>query len=1011
MEGKIKEFDKPEELLPDWGPYSKKYMGVSKVVGEAPIQGARFDCVVHPMLANSGQPAPNVTFPSSWHVWEAAPDLSYFAYRVELEWKDRVWADVSFSRVDEHTRLVRTEYVNNTDMDQNCVLNYYLAMEYPWKRLVKVSCEKGFALKKVVDYDDMAFAVPRPWDHLMPDGLHRGEFFDPLFFQGRGFGDRTQRPSYCAEGSPQESAKAAGAPGDGQKDSDPGPACGQEKRAFGQDKGDRVSFSVTAAEEFDRLSFRYRTTGEECGVFGLTVSGAEGRVYLSRKLEFACSREPAVVSVPVALEGCGAGAVRITLVSEGKGGVEFDFAAFHSGQAPLVVRTLAPEYVPRCEASGKGFLLRYEGVGESFGFLPLTEKLRMRRIPTGTLEDGLVSRLSQADPSFDQVTETFTSAFEEKRSDEGFYQNFLVHSIFIPAGGRHVEYALVGDFGPEKGRRSKAAAQGREPGGEAPGALRPITRSQAEALYETARRKVRPLDYNGDGEGYTLSNRILQATLLTNVVYPIYRHGEWIIHHTPGKRWDSLYTWDSGFIGLGLSECEPGLAEYILDLYLSCPENEDFAFLMHGSPVPVQAYLYLELLQRSRDKGRLFSWYPRMKRYYSFLAGKSEGSVTDPFKSRLTTTFDYFYNCSGMDDLPPQVEMYRQKKQSDCAPALTTSQLIRMAKILKMTAAEQGLEEDVREYERDIALRGQALQRFAWDEESGYFGYVVHDAGKNPLGVFKTDRGENLSKGMDGVYPLVAGVCTGEQEERLLAHIFSEKEMFSRVGISAVDMSAGYYQPNGYWNGNVWFSHQWFLWKTMLDLGKGEEAFRIAATALDAWKREVDYSYYTFEMLNIATARGGWFHQFGGLSAPVNIWANAYYKPGTVNCGFDLWIHEQSYDGEKNGFVLSVTNYGDREGLLLAVLRDPRGDICATNKSLADKSDGDKSYAGLSDADKSATHKSDEDWSGADLSGRDGGGRIRAFLEGEEIPLVFRTRGAVEMRIPAGVRRGTLRVG
>ena len=94
----------------------------------------------------------------------------------------------------------------------------------------------------------------------------------------------------------------------------------------------------------------------------------------------------------------------------------------------------------------------------------------------------------------------------------------------------------------------------------------------------------------------------------------------------------------------------------------------------------------------------------------------------------------------------------------------------------------------------------------------------------------------------------------------------------SKVGISAVNMKAGYYATNGYWNGNVWFSHQWFVWKTMLDLGESDFAYKIAKTALDAWKKEVEYSYYTFEMMSITTGRGGWFHNFGGLSAPVNIW-------------------------------------------------------------------------------------------------------------------------------------------
>lgn len=934
---KPKEFTEPTELLPDWGPYSKKYMGISKVVSAAPIPGARFDCVVHPMQANANQPAPNVTYPSSWHIWEAAPDLSYFAYRVEMEWKDQVYADVSFSKVDGHTRLIRTEYVNHTDMDQNCVLNYYLSMEYPWKQYAELSCERPCVWKKMTDYDEFEFHTPRAWNHLMPDGLHRGEFFDPLFLEGRGLGERTMATLYSSA----------------------------EKKFFGQERGDYVTLSIKAAQIFDTLTFRYRTTGKEDAEFVLTVcekddSTCAEHVYAEQKLVFAAAEELAMLSVPVSFpeDFSGERALQIKLVAEGRGGIEFDFAALHDRETPVKVETLKPEFVPECRKEGNGFCLIYKDVPETFGFLPLTGQLRERQLSTGTLEDALVSRLSQADPSFDRLTETFTSAFQNKHSDDGFYQNFIVHSIFIPAGESHVEYALVGDV-PQ--------------GGEG---LKPITRQQAEEIYRKARGGIRPLSYNTDGEGYALSNRILQATLLTNVVYPIYHHGDWIKHHTPGKRWDSLYTWDSGFIGLGLLESEPRLAEYVLDLYLSQPDNQDFAFLMHGSPVPVQAYLYLELLQRSRDKARLFSWYPRLKRYYCFLAGKSEGSVTDPFKSRLTTTFDYFYNCSGMDDLPPQVEMYRQGKKADCAPALTTSQLIRMAKILRMAAAEQGLWEDVKEYEEDIALRADALQRFAWDEESGYFGYVVHDEDKNPTGVFRTAEGENLSKGMDGIYPLIAGVCTKEQEELLISHIFSEKEMFSRVGISAVDMTASYYQPNGYWNGNVWFSHQWFIWKTMLDLGRGGEAYRIARTALDAWKREVDHSYYTFEMLNIATARGGWFHQFGGLSSPINIWADAYYKPGTVTCGFDLWIQEQVYDKENDVFELTVTNYGEREEILLAVTRGGGEEVFRETADFGTK--------GCSEA--------------------------KAYLDGMRIPACYRTKGAVEVTIPAGVKAGKVTV-
>ena len=42
--------------LPLWGPYSKKYMGISKIIDSMRDVGARFDFSVHPTLWNSATP-------------------------------------------------------------------------------------------------------------------------------------------------------------------------------------------------------------------------------------------------------------------------------------------------------------------------------------------------------------------------------------------------------------------------------------------------------------------------------------------------------------------------------------------------------------------------------------------------------------------------------------------------------------------------------------------------------------------------------------------------------------------------------------------------------------------------------------------------------------------------------------------------------------------------------------------------------------------------------------------
>ena len=160
------------------------------------------------------------------------------------------------------------------------------------------------------------------------------------------------------------------------------------------------------------------------------------------------------------------------------------------------------------------------------------------------------------------------------------------------------------------------------------------------------------------------------------------------------------------------------------------------------------------------------------------------------------------------------------------------------------------------------------------------------------MGPFYHKSGTNYNRGLDGAYPLVAGICTPEQETRLLGCLRSRDRHWTPIGLSTVDMSAPYYRVDGYWNGAVWMPHQWFFWKTCLDLGQGGLAWQIARTALDLWKREVEASHNCYEHFIVATGRGAGWHHFGGLSSPVLSWYSAYYRPGRLTVGFDTWVEE-----------------------------------------------------------------------------------------------------------------------
>ncbi len=873
------------KCFPAWGPYGKKYMGISRIAEHEFANGVRFDFTVAPAIFGGDIKIPNTTLPCGCHPWHCSPDYSIFTYRYDLEWKDKVYSEVSYVKLDDESTLVRTEIVNNSELTQNCVINFFESIEYPDPSYCKLTLPEKCAYKNPLDYDSYTYAVTRPWDEENADGLKKGEFADNRFIDGFGLGDRAGKWHMPHRYLPP----------------------------FGCEKGDSVSLTVDVNDCFENavLAVRYRTSGIEYTqgkmvgvniVPGNTV--ASFIMNQSTQLDFEPSDEPVIKFFDLGkVEN---GKFKIDLEAIGTGGIEFDFFCicekedFSKISAVMTPYDFKPEIsTEKCE-SGYLTACKYKNVDGEFYLHTFNGNTRFREIETGALEDCMTARLSNSDPTFDDVLESFTGAFSRKHSDDGFFHNTIIHTIFIEPNSSHTEYAVISN-----GKTEYKSAD------------------EYEKIYNERLKELNKTALNKDGQKYELSCEILKSTALINAVYPIYKHGEYIIHHTPGKRWDCLYTWDSGFIGLGMNDYSPEFAKYSLETYITDESNPDYAFLHHGSPVPVQMYLYLEMLKRANNKDELLALYPKMRNYYEFLAGRIKGSTTAKFKSGLTTTYDYFYSTSGMDDYPAQVEMMNREIRDTAAPVISSSQLIRCAKILRMVAEKAGIKDDVKTYCDDIERVTKALDTYAWDKESGYYGYVLHDKDYNPKEIMRSESGENFNKGLDGIYPIIAGACNEEQKDAILGHLKNEKEMLSPYGISAVDMTAGYFMVNGYWNGNVWFPHQWFIWKSMLDLGETEFAYTIARLALDIWKREVDYSYYTFEMVNVVTGRGGWFHNFGGLSTPITMWANAYYKAGTLNTGFDTWVDFAEFTENNQKLNAKLSYFGkNKKNTVIAAMND-----------------------------------------------------------------------------------------
>jgi hypothetical protein len=851
--------------LPDWGPYSKKYFGISHIPDLR--SGLSFDLSIFPLLTKGQVKLPSVTEQSGVHPWEASPDLKFYSLRMETIWKDQLYCDLSFSHLTSHSRLLRLEMVNQTSAPQELVLNCLAQLCFPPVReltaqpiqLCAVELPPEGVWVHALDYADLRFSRPRPTDNLVPDGKWRGE----------------ERCHNCVGGS----------------------VIAQD---FGRDAGDAVRYRLQLKRPFSNavLIWRFRMSRGESVTF--LIDGM-----IRREITFHGSGEFTTMVTQIGQLKTGIHEVRFTA----KGGTPIALNGFSLVEAERAdqLRFVEKPWHPHPEIEhvpvSNGLILKYQDVPNYYGFSLDT-----------VLEGHNELKWRDLDAVFGNKAGPYTKEriFGSGHRDSGDPDSLFIHSFSRPFSiapdSKRLMYGMVFTGSDAEVRRSLKQFDSQS--------------VNNEPIYLSAREKAFRPATTSAGEKFMFSQQLMAAVTLTNVVYPLYTQKNYIRHYSPGRIWDCLYTWDAGFVGLGLLEIDFRCTIDALNAYTT-PSDAQSAFIHHGTPVPVQIYLYYELWNRTQSRETLEYFYPRMRQYHRFLAGRLGSSTTRRHRDHLICTWDYFYNTGGWDDYPPQSFVHQHNLTSTVAPVTNSSHTIRCAKLLRQVAATLGHTEDFEEYDRDIAELSASLQKYSWDAASGYYGYVMHDKIGEPAGILRTDDGVNFNMGLDGIYPLVAGICSPEQEERILEHLFSAKHLWTDIGITTLDQSAPYYKPDGYWNGSVWFAHQWFLWKTMLDIGRADLATRIAQTGLEIWKQVADASYDCMEHFMPQEPFGAGWHQFSSLSSPVLSWFASLYTPGRLTCGFETWVEECHFSQDNRQLrtkLKSTSNDSDRQFSILACM-------------------------------------------------------------------------------------------
>ena len=249
--------------------------------------------------------------------------MTKVTYRYELEWKDKVYVDVTYSTLDSATVLVGMNCVNNTSLPQELQLNLAGFINYPepYPNVQAIYSDK-VSFINALSYSDLQFAKPRPSYNLVYDCWFRGEVRDASFLNGNGIG-----------------------------------------KGFGKDGGDWVKYPITLKENQRNgmLTLRYRL--KENTSNALVASGL-----LNETIPLKATGKFELVQVPY---NAATNQVELKLSSAGGSEIELNglFIGPENDSKDIEIKPLekkfTPEFTKNLEAGT--LLLKYPDVDNYYG--------------------------------------------------------------------------------------------------------------------------------------------------------------------------------------------------------------------------------------------------------------------------------------------------------------------------------------------------------------------------------------------------------------------------------------------------------------------------------------------------------------------------------------------------------------------------------------------------------------------------------------------------------------------
>lgn len=147
--------------------------------------------------------------------------------------------------------------------------------------------------------------------------------------------------------------------------------------------------------------------------------------------------------------------------------------------------------------------------------------------------------------------------------------------------------------------------------------------------------------------------------------------------------------------------------------------------------------------------------------------------------------------------------------------------------------------------EKEYSRMRETMQKQLWDEKAGIF------LNRHWDGRF------NYRLSPTNFYPLIAGIATPEQAERMVKeHLLNEDEFWGRYVIPSIARNDPAFPDNDYWRGRIWGPMNFLVGEGLKRYGFHDTAYRFAQKSQMLFQKEWQEKNHIHENYNAVTGEG-----------------------------------------------------------------------------------------------------------------------------------------------------------